>query len=255
MFNLFEVVRVTLGLVGKTFSGFGITLFACSAFLIVPDAHANQLTWIERRSDALGLAWNNSPPTGAVGIPLAWQTVSAVEQMPGDGDVPQRPGTTFPPYPQSQERLSPEADRSTAQSPWIVGIGGGARIGYGEPTYPMVYARLGRMLERNASLSLRPRYIFGNSDLQGESNSEGAFQMPLTLDLKLNSWLNPYLGGGIATNTDSTGKTNGMISLGVDIMIHRNLALDLGMNYVFQPSDLDGDRRDLEFTSVLYLRF
>jgi opacity protein-like surface antigen len=111
------------------------------------------------------------------------------------------------------------------------------------------------MLDKNTSLSLRPRYIFGNSDLQGRSNNEGAFQMPLTLDLKATSWLNPYLGGGIATNTDSTGQTNGMVSLGADISISRNLAIDLSVNYIIQSNADDSNDRDIEFTSVLYLRF
>ena len=111
------------------------------------------------------------------------------------------------------------------------------------------------MLDGNTSLSLRPRYIFGNSDLQGKSNSEGAFQMPLTLDLKPTSWLSLCLGGGFATNTDSPGKTNGMVSLGADIMISSNVVIDLGLSYIFQSSSLDSDNGDLEFTTVLYLRF
>lgn len=139
--------------------------------------------------------------------------------------------------------------------PWIIGIGGGARIGVGEPTYPMVYGRVGRKLNQDVSLSLRPRYIFGNSDLQGQSNNQGAFQMPLTVDLRPDFWLSPYVGGGIATRTDSTGETNGMFSIGFDIGLNSALRVDLGMNYIFQSQQNDQDGGDIELTSVLYLRF
>jgi len=119
----------------------------------------------------------------------------------------------------------------------------------------MIYGRLGRIIDKNVAISLRPRYIFGNSDDQGLSNNEGAFQMPLTLDLKPTSWLSPYLGFGIATNTDSTGKTNAMMSLGADISLSRNIAIDLGLNYIFQSSNLDTNNRDLELDALIYWRF
>lgn len=119
----------------------------------------------------------------------------------------------------------------------------------------MVYGRLGRLVDENVALSLRPRYIFGNVDRQGRSNNEGAFQMPVTLDFAPGFLLSPYLGGGIATNTDSTGKTNGMISGGVDLSINKHIKIDLGINYIFQQDSVDSNSRDIEFTSVLYFIF
>lgn len=231
------------------------------SFSYAPEALADQPIWSPTEIPSPGLQWSRTSTGEATGQPLAWQTRSpseprmvawsAAQKTDRAATAPEPPTTEIPPTKASSEAPSTPESRS----PWIVGIGGGARIGAGEPTYPMVYGRLGRMLDKNTSLSLRPRYIFGNSDLQGRSNNEGAFQMPLTLDLKATSWLNPYLGGGIATNTDSTGQTNGMVSLGADISISRNLAIDLSVNYIIQSNADDSNGRDIELTSVLYLRF
>lgn len=142
-----------------------------------------------------------------------------------------------------------EGERST----WIVGIGGGANIGFGEPTYGTVYGRLGYQFNKDLGLSIRPAYIFGNSDQSGKSNNEGAFQMPLTLDLVPDFWISPYGGVGIATNTDSNGKVEAMLSGGVDFRLAKNVVLTVGLNYVFQSDD--NDNRDVSAVSVLYFRF
>jgi hypothetical protein len=224
-------------------------------FMVAQQVLANQPNWTESPRVTKALQWNIPAPAETAGKPLTWQTVNPLDQPGDDGSAAQRPGGISGANPTTPDPPSAESGNTAPQSSWIVGIGAGARIGSGEPTYPMVYGRLGRMLDSNIALSLRPRYIFGNSDLQVRSNSEGAFQMPLTLDFKLTPWLSPYLGGGIATNTDSTGKTNGMLSLGADISISRHIAIDLGLNYVFQSDSIDSNGRDLEFTSVLYVRF
>jgi opacity protein-like surface antigen len=221
----------------------------------IPQALANQPTWSQSPATTTELQWATTSTAELAGKPLAWTILSPSEARVEAAGSGQQAGSTTPADPTPTASPSTEPAKTNQQNPWIIGIGGGARIGAGEPTYPMVYGRLGRMLDKNASLSLRPRYIFGNSDLQGRSNNEGAFQMPLTLDLKATSWLNPYLGGGIATNTDSTGKTNGMLSAGTDILINPYLAIDLGVNYIFQSNSSDANNGDFEFTSVLYLRF
>jgi hypothetical protein len=147
-----------------------------------------------------------------------------------------------------------EAEAARRPRNWIVGAGGGARLGVGgEPTYPMVYGRLGRRLGDDLGISLRPSYIFGNSDSAGERNNEGAFQMPLTLDFAPDSFASPFFGVGIATNTDSNGKTEPMVSVGMDLNITDNLTLAAAITYIFQREDQDG--RDVEALTVLYLRF
>lgn len=172
---------------------------------------------------------------------LDWQIISTTEQLIAQ------------PAPTEQPDDQPKPSAQTSLAPWIVGLGGGARIGIGEPTYGMVYGRIGREISNKAALSLRPAYIFGNSDSEGSSNSQGAFKMPLTLDLYPNKPISPYAGVGVATNTDSNGNANAMITAGLDINFVKHLGLSLGINYIFQDSDQDD--RDVEAFTVLYYRF
>jgi hypothetical protein len=239
----------------KIFFRFVAITALCTPFLLARQARSIPLNWTERTTSTIGLAWDNTAQPNLSGLPLNWKTVTPLASVVIHGSSVQPSGSAFAEVPTTPDAPSADPTTRDRQNSWIVGIGGGARIGIGEPTYPLVYGRLGRMMDKNVALSLRPRYIFGNSDLQGRSNSEGAFQMPLTLDLNPTSWLSPYLGGGVVTNTDSTSKTNGMVSIGADIMFSRKLAIDLGLNYIFQSSNLDSNNGDLEFTTVLYLRF
>jgi hypothetical protein len=77
--------------------------------------------------------------------------------------------------------------------------------------------------------------------------------MPLTLDLIPNNRISPFFGLGIATNTDSSGKTKPMATAGLDINITRNLALAASINVIYQSED--EDNRDVEALTVLYFRF
>jgi opacity protein-like surface antigen len=138
-------------------------------------------------------------------------------------------------------------------NPWIIGLGGGLRVGINDPNYGMAYGRIGRMIGEDTSISLRPAYVFGNIDSAGAKNNEGAFQMPLTLDLYPNSLFSPYVGGGIATNTGSSGSTDAMATAGLDINISKQLSLGLGINYIFESPD--EDNRDVEGFAVLYFKF
>lgn len=223
--------------------------------LVESQALAKPLTWAESLRRSQTLQWDASSQQDNVIRSLPWKSVERSKHLAFEAPIDQALGSTPGADSSTQDGPSAEPLKPSQQSSWIVGLGGGARIGTGEPTYPLVYARLGHKIDKTVSLSLRPRYIFGNSDLQGRSNNEGAFEMPLTLDVKATSWLSPYLGGGIATNTDSTGQTNGMLSLGADISITRNLAIDIGVNYIFQPKAVDSDGGDFEISTAVYYRF
>jgi opacity protein-like surface antigen len=243
------------------------TTVCSSFFLLTPQAFGNQLSWNETPVQPSPLQWLQRSPSDAQVRPLSWQTVTRLDIVAGNGSTQQSLSSTTgvdpalplnpetPLDPSTPKAASPELAKSVQQNPWIIGFGGGARIGIGEPTYPEVYGRLSRIIDQNIAISVRPRYIFGNVDRQGRSNSDGAFQLPLTLDLKPLSWFSPYLGGGIATNTDTSGKTDGMLSLGADISISRKLSLDIGINYIFQSNTFDNNNRDIEFSTVLYYRF
>ncbi|MEB3327308.1 MAG: outer membrane beta-barrel protein [Synechococcus sp.] len=157
------------------------------------------------------------------------------------------------PAAQPEDQQKPSAQTSLA--PWIVGLGGGIRIGigYDEPIDGMVYGRFGREISKDAAISLRPAYIFGNVGPDGAANNQGAFQMPVTLDLYPNSQFSPYAGVGVATNTDSNGNADAMITAGLDINLVKHLSLGLGFNYIFETSDQDN--QDVEAFTVLYYRF
>ncbi len=238
------------------------------ALLAPADALSGPLNWTTRSSPQQSAAnwrqnqawnstllWSRSTPTDEAITSSSWQIVTPLDQVALDDSAMQPSGSTSAADPSTPDAASPEPEKSVQQNPWIIGIGGGPRIGIGEPTYPVIYGRLGRIIDKNIAISLRPRYIFGNYDEQGQSNNEGAFQMPLTVDLKPTSWLSPYLGFGIATNTDSTGKVDAMMSLGADISLSRNIAIDLGLNYIFQSSNVDANNRDLELDAMIYWRF
>lgn len=251
----------------RAFGALGSFTTVCSSFfLLTPQAFCNQLSWNKTTVQPLPLQWLQRSPSDAQVRPLSWQTVTRLDIVAGNGSTQQSLSSTtgvdpaLPLYPappldsSTPNAASPELAKSVQKNPWIIGFGGGAEF-EPDPILPVVYARIGRFVSRNASISLRPRYIFGTTDLKGQKNSEGVFQLPLTLDLQFSRWLNPYLGGGISTNTNTTGRTNGMVSLGADIRLARNIALDLSLNYIIEPNVNDSNGGDLELTTVLYYRF
>lgn len=165
-----------------------------------------------------------------------------------------------PQSPQSTESASSDiqpAQAEETQSPWILGVGGGLRFenyANGYLSNPKVYARVGRSLDSEIAVSLRPAYIFGNVNPQNISNDQGVFQLPVTIDITPNSWLSPFAGAGITTNTDSLGGVNPMFTIGLDVRLLKQLTLNIGANYIVQSAN-DSNYRDLEAYSVIYFRF
>lgn len=196
--------------------------------------------------------------------PAPWQPVSPESSQAGwlpVGNVFVLPAP-FAPEPANLNPVEQAALPRTSlpyEDPGFFGLGGGIRWGQtaggldtGEPTSGVVTGRIAYKLGRDFSVSLRPSYIFGNRDLEGNDNNEGEFQMPLTVDFFRKALVSPYLGGGIATNTDSTRSTNPMLTGGVDINITRNIVLGFNVNYIFQT---DIDDTDWQGMTLLYLRF
>lgn len=191
-------------------------------------------------------------PVNPEGPPASWLPVGNVFVLPAP----------FAPEPSNLNPVEQAARPRTSlpyEDPGFFGLGGGIRWGQtvgglnsGEPTSGVITGRIGYKLGRDFALSLRPSYIFGNRDMQGRDNNEGEFQMPLTVDLFRKALVSPYLGGGIATNTDSTGATNPMLTGGVDINITRNIVLGFNLNYIYQNDVGDTDWQGM---SLLYLRF
>lgn len=173
------------------------------------------------------------------------------------GDMP----AAFLPIPSS---VSPAelAARPRVEGPYkgrgIFGVGGGVRAGIytGDPTNAVLTTRFGYKLDDNFSISLRPTNIFSSYDNNNNNNNDffnnNEFRVPLTLDLFHSSFISPYIGGGIATNTDGLGYTDGMFTGGLDINVTQYLTIGLNVNYIYQNNI---DDTDWEALGMLYLRF
>jgi hypothetical protein len=143
----------------------------------------------------------------------------------------------------------------------IYGIGGGVRPGSytGDPTNGIVTGRIGYKLDDVFSISLRPSVIINsgyyNNDNNNNNNNnyEGwEYRFPLTLDLFHRGLVTPFVGGGIATNVDNLGYTDGMLTAGVDLNITKWLTIGSNVNYIYQSNIND---TDWEVLSMIYLRF
>ncbi|MFN5464212.1 MAG: hypothetical protein ACK6BM_00850 [Cyanobacteriota bacterium] len=193
-------------------------------------------------------------PTEPLERPLQW---TAVEQY---GAIPPQ----FQPVP---AKVSPEelAAKPRVEGPYrsrgIYGVGGGIRAGNytGDTTAGVVTARVGYKLDETFSVSLRPTGIFGpdpnnnnNDDDDDNDNSGFELRLPLTLDIFHNGFITPFVGGGIATNVDNLGYTDGMLTGGVDINLTKWITVSLNVNYIYQTNINDTDKEAL---GMLYLRF
>ena len=141
----------------------------------------------------------------------------------------------------------------------IYGFGAGVRPGVytGDPTNALFTARIAYKLNQDISLSLRPSFLIGNGDQNNANFSNGSgneteLRLPLTLDLFNRSFITPFLGGGIATNVDGLGYTDGMLTAGIDVNLTKWLTIGSNVNYIYQTNIND---TDWEVLSMIYLRF
>jgi hypothetical protein len=137
----------------------------------------------------------------------------------------------------------------------IYGFGGGVRPGTytGDPTNALFTARVAYKLDQDFSISLRPSILIGNDDNNNNNNDSGwEARIPLTIDLFNRSFITPFFGGGIATNVDGLGYTDGMLTAGVDLNITKWLTVGSHVNYIYQTNI---DDTDWEVLSMIYLRF
>lgn len=209
------------------------------------------LAWLAITAEAVRAQALPAPP--APWVPVAPEPAAA-------GWEPVTDAATLPPA-----YLPPPANRDPAElailprqgkpieNVGIYGIGGGVNFGSDLPNSGVLTGRIGYKLNETLAVSLRPSVIFGNRDVLGSYNGQTSFQLPLTLDLFRRSVVSPYLGGGIATNTYSTGQTNAMLTGGVDLNINQNVTLGFNVNYVFLPDGVTFDA--LQAMTLLYLKF
>jgi hypothetical protein len=140
----------------------------------------------------------------------------------------------------------------------VFGFGGGVRAGVytGDQTNAVFTTRFGYKLDQNFAISLRPSVIFSNYDNDNNNNNNffynSELRAPLTFDIFHHSIISPYIGGGLATNTDGLGYTDGMLTGGIDLNITKYLTIGLNVNYIYQTNI---DDTDWEALGLLYLRF
>jgi len=91
----------------------------------------------------------------------------------------------------------------------------------------------------DASFSVRPGLFLGDVT---------EFRLPLTVEAEIAPGFSPYIGGGIAVNTDGLNKIDPMIMGGLDTSLTTNLVLKLELNLIFQTNINDSDA---EFVSTL----
>lgn len=122
-------------------------------------------------------------------------------------------------------------------------VGAGVRTGLGDPTSAVINAKVRLTTFDNASLSIRPEVFLGDIT---------EVRLPLTLETEIVTGLSPYIGGGIAINTDGLNQIDPMVTGGLDTSLANNLVLKLEVNLVFQTNIND---TDTEFVSTLNYAF
>ncbi len=85
------------------------------------------------------------------------------------------------------------------------------------------------------TLSTRPSILFDGRIIES--------RLPITVEVPLGNSLYPYLGTGLAYNTDATNVIDPMLTGGVDIRLSNSLYVDVNLNLIFQNTinDLDVD--------------
>lgn len=198
--------------------------------------------------------WQQAPAE-SLNQSIQW---TAVENF---GDVP----TQFMPVPAKtdpKELAAKPRVEGPYKSRGIYGFGGGVRPGTytGDPTNALFTARVAYKLDQDFSISLRPSILIGNDDNTNDNNNNNdnnndsgwEARIPLTIDLFNRSFITPFFGGGIATNVDGLGYTDGMLTAGVDLNITKWLTVGSHVNYIYQTNI---DDTDWEVLSMIYLRF
>ncbi|MEB3318205.1 MAG: hypothetical protein VKO39_08730 [Cyanobacteriota bacterium] len=204
------------------------------------------------------LAQNAALPSRPIWTPTTPETTSRNLSWTAVEDFGAMPAA-FLPVP-SRVSAAELAARPRVEGPYkgrgIFGVGGGVRAGVytGDPTNALLTTRFGYKLDDNFSISLRPTNIFSSYDNNNNNDffSNNEFRIPLTLDLFHNFFISPYIGGGVATNADGLGYTDGMFTGGVDINITKYLTIGMNVNYIYQNNI---DDTDWEALGMLYLRF
>jgi hypothetical protein len=191
--------------------------------------------------------WEQAP-TESLDPSIQWTAVESFEDLP----------TQFKPIPANTDPKILAA-KPRVEGPYksrgIYGFGAGVRPGWytGDPTNALFTARVAYKLSEDYSISLRPSVLIDNNSNNNNNDNNGwEIRLPLTIDLFNRSFVTPFFGGGIATNVDGLGYTDGMLTAGIDLNITKWITIGSNVNYIYQTNI---DDTDWEVLSMIYLRF
>jgi hypothetical protein len=109
-------------------------------------------------------------------------------------------------------------------------IGAGVRGGFNDETAAVIHAKLKVADFGDISLSSRPAVFIG---------SESEFRLALTGEGEIAPNVSPFLGGGLAINTDHNGAVDPMLSAGIDIQVADHLVIGVSGNFILEAHDID----------------
>ena len=130
-------------------------------------------------------------------------------------------------------------DRAEAESPTQIPdyyAGVGARGLKGDAVAAVMGSKIKLMNFGERTISTRPALLLGGYDTE--------WRLPFTVEGKTNSHGFGWFGGvGLAYNMDDLGKTDAMLTGGIDVPFKKRLILSVTIDYMWQDaiSDVDGE--------------
>jgi hypothetical protein len=109
-------------------------------------------------------------------------------------------------------------------------VGVGVRGGLGDDTDAIVNTKFKITDFGGISLSSRPAILFGDYT---------ELRLSFTGEKEIVPGWSPFIGGGVAANTDRNREINPMLTAGLDVQVSNRFVLQVGGNLIFQSSDTD----------------
>jgi hypothetical protein len=111
-------------------------------------------------------------------------------------------------------------------------VGAGLRAGLNDDTAAVVNAKVKVLDLGDISLSGRPALVIGNA---------AELRLAVTGEGDIVPRVSPYLGGGIAINTDGNGDTDPLLTTGLDVKVIKKVVIQVGSNFIFKSNDTDAE--------------